>query len=90
VIAIDGTKVQADASHHATRDYEQIAKEILEHADAVDAEEDERFGDAYGDELPEALSTPEGRQRWLRDGRRRLDDKRARRRARSRGRGPSA
>src|SRR3954453_11351909 len=78
VIAVDGTKVQANASHHATRDYEQIAKEILEHADAVDAEEDERFGDARGDELPEALSTPEGRQRWLRDARRRLDDKRAR------------
>src|SRR5215208_3198474 len=78
VIAIDGTKVHANASHHATRDYEQIAKEILEHADAVDAEEDERFGDARGDELPEALSTPEGRQRWLRDARRRLDDKRAR------------
>ena len=77
VIAVDGTKVQANASHHATRDYEQIAKEILEHADAVDAEEDERFGDARGDELPEALSTPEGRQRWLRDAKRRLDERRA-------------
>src|SRR5215203_7487785 len=41
VVAVDGTKVQANASHHATRDYEQIAREILEHADAVDAEEDE-------------------------------------------------
>jgi len=30
VIAIDGTKVHANASHHANRDYEQIAKEILE------------------------------------------------------------
>jgi len=79
VVAVDGTKLQANASHHATRDYEQIAKEILEHADAVDAEEDERFGDARGDdELPEQLSTPEGRQRWLRDARRRLDDTRAR------------
>src|SRR5829696_8556810 len=74
VVAIDGTKLHANASQHATRDYEQIAKEILEHADAVDAEEDERFGDARGDdELPEQLSTPEGRQRWLRDARRRLD-----------------
>src|SRR5919201_3888614 len=78
VIAVDGTKVQANASHHATRDYEQIAREILEHADTVDAEEDERFGAARGDELPEQFSTPEGRQRWLRDARRRLDDKRAR------------
>ncbi len=78
VIAVDGTKIAANASHHATREYEQIAREILEHADAVDAQEDERFGDARGDELPEALSTPEGRQRWLRDARRRLDDQRAR------------
>src|SRR5919202_948508 len=78
VIAVDGTKVQANASHHATRDYEQIAREILEHADAVEAEADEQFGDARGDELPEQLSTPEGRQRWLRDARRRLDERRAR------------
>jgi hypothetical protein len=78
VVAVDGTKVHANASHHATRDYEQIAREILEHADAVDAEEDERFGDARGDELPEQLATPEGRQRWLRDARRRPDERRAR------------
>jgi transposase len=37
VVAVDGTKVHANASHHATRDYEQIAREILEHADAIDA-----------------------------------------------------
>src|SRR5215213_11697295 len=30
VVAIDGTKVHANASQHATRDYEQIAREILE------------------------------------------------------------
>jgi transposase len=78
VVAIDGTKVQASASHHASRDYEQIARETLEHAFAVDAQEDERFGDARGAELPEQLSTPEGRQRWLRDARRRLDERRAR------------
>ena len=85
VIAVDGTKVNANASHHATRDYEQIAREILEHADTVDAEEDERFGDARGDELPEALSTPEGRQRWLRDAGAWMSVARARR-ARSPGR----
>ena len=45
VIAVDGTKVHANASQHATRDYEQIAREILEEADAVDAAEDERFGE---------------------------------------------
>src|SRR5829696_555432 len=52
VIAVDGTKVHANASERATRSYEEIAREILEDAAAVDAEEDERFGDARGDELP--------------------------------------
>jgi hypothetical protein len=76
VIAVDGTKVH-DASHHAARDYEQIAREILEHDEAIDARKTS-FGDARGDELPEPLSTPGDRQRWLRDARRRLDDRRAR------------
>jgi transposase len=52
VIAIDGTKVQANASRHSNRDYEQIAREILAEAEAVDREEHERCGDARGDELP--------------------------------------
>jgi hypothetical protein len=30
VVAVDGTKVHANASERATRDYEQIAREILE------------------------------------------------------------
>ena len=65
VIAIDGTKVHANASERATRDYEQIAREVLAEADAVDREEDERFGERRGDELPEPLATGEGRARWL-------------------------
>jgi transposase len=77
VIAIDGTKVQANASQHATRDYEQIAREILAEADAVDAEEDERFGERRGDELPEQLGTAQGRRGWLREAKRRLDERRA-------------
>ena len=78
VIAVDGTKVHANASERATRGYEAIAREILQDAAAVDAEEDERFGDARGDELPGELATGQGRQRWLRDARRRLDERRAR------------
>ena len=78
VIAVDGTKVHANASERATRSYEEIAREILEDAAAVDAEEDERFGDARGDELPGELATGQGRQRWLRDAKRRLDERRAR------------
>jgi hypothetical protein len=67
VIAVDGTKMHANASERATRSYEEIAREILDDAAAVDAEEDERFGDARGDELPSQLATGQGRQRWLRD-----------------------
>src|SRR5215213_5984197 len=77
VIAIDGTKLHANASQHATRDYEQIAREILEQADAVDREEDERFADKRGDELPSELATAQGRRGWLREAKRRLDAQRA-------------
>jgi transposase len=77
VVAIDGTKVQANASRDATRDYEQIAREILEEAKAVDAAEDELYGQARGDELPPELATAQGRKKWLRAWQRRLDDERA-------------
>jgi hypothetical protein len=77
VVAVDGTKVAANAAPQATRDYEQIAREILAEADAVDAEEDERFGDARGDELPPELQTAQGRRGWLREAKRRLDERRA-------------
>lgn len=77
VIAIDGTKLHANASHHSNRDYGQIAREILEEAKAIDAAEDELYGDARGDELPPELQTNQGRRGWLRDARRRLDEQRA-------------
>ncbi len=37
VIAIDGTKVHANASHHSNLDYEQLAREILKEAGEIDA-----------------------------------------------------
>src|SRR4051795_5226496 len=77
MIAVDGTKLAANAAVQARRDYEQIAREILAEADAVDAEEDERFGDARGDELPAELQTAQGRRGWLREAKRRLDERRA-------------
>jgi transposase len=77
VVAVDGTKVQANACERATRDYEQIAREILEQAAEIDALEDEQFGERRGDELPPAVATREGRQRWLRDAQRRLEQRRA-------------
>jgi transposase len=77
VLAVDGTKVHANASQHQNLDYDQIAKEILAEADAVDRAEDERFGDRRGDELPPELATAQGRRGWLREARRRLDERRA-------------
>jgi transposase len=77
LIAIDGTKVHSNASHHCNLDYEQLAREILQEAAEVDAAEDELFGDARGDELPpEFRSTGELRKR-LREAKQRLDAKRA-------------
>jgi transposase len=77
VLAVDGTKVHANASQHQNLDYDELAKEILAEADAVDRAEDERFGDRRGDELPPELSTAQGRRGWLRDAKRRLDERRA-------------
>jgi transposase len=77
LVAVDGTKVHANASRDATRHYDQIAKEILAEADAVDRSEDEEFGERRGDELPPQLATHQGRRGWLRDARRRLDEQRA-------------
>ena len=57
IIAVDGTNVHANASQHANRDYEQLAREILEEAEETARLEDERFGERRGDELPPQLST---------------------------------
>ena len=38
--------MHANASGHVNLDYEQIAKEILEHAEEIDAAEDEQLGSA--------------------------------------------
>jgi hypothetical protein len=57
VLAIDGTKIHANASQHANVDYEQLAKKILKEAAGIDAAEDEQFGERRGDELPPKLAT---------------------------------
>ena len=77
VVAVDGSKVSANASREATVDYERLAREVIEDARAIDAEEDERFGDRRGDELPPELATSNGRQQWFKAARRWLDDERA-------------
>ena len=77
-VAVDGTRVAANASRDATVDYEQLARTILEEAAEVDAAEDEQFGDRRGDELPEQLRTGYGRQAWLRQAKLGLEQERAR------------
>jgi transposase len=77
IVAVDGTKIAAAATHHATRGYEQIAAEILEEAARTDAAEDELYGEARGDELPEGLRTSGDRRRWLREAKQALEAERA-------------
>ena len=77
VVAVDGTKIAAAATHHATRSYEQIAREILEDAARIDAAEDELYGEARGDELPEGLRTSGDRRKVLREAKQALDAERA-------------
>ncbi len=82
-VALDGTKVKADASKHKAMSYgrmdereaalEAEVARILAEAEAIDQAEDERYGDARGDELPKALRTREGRLRKLREARAALE-----------------
>ena len=65
VVAVDGTKLTASASSDSNVDYDRIAREIIADAIATDEAEDERHGDARGDELPPGLQTEAGRREWL-------------------------
>ncbi len=65
IVAVDGTKLTANASSDSNVDYDRIAREIIEQAIATDRAEDEQFGEKRGDELPEELQTAEGRRAWL-------------------------
>ena len=56
---------------------ERIAREILDEAKAIDAAEDELYGEARGDEPPPEFATDRGRKKWLSEAKRRLDDQRA-------------
>lgn len=68
-LAIDGTKIEANASRLCNRTRAKINEEIdriVAEAVNVDAAEDAQFGLARGDELPEALANPKGRVERLR------------------------
>ena len=86
VVAVDGTKIAADASLKANRTRAQIEAEITAQVDemmaeaaATDAAEDEMFGDRRGDELPDDLADPSSRRRRLDEALEQLKAKQARR-----------
>jgi transposase len=79
LLAIDGTKIAANASWSANRTLEQLETDLAEASAAMlaqaaeaDAAEDAQFGSQRGDELPEPLRTRSGRVERLREARDRL------------------
>jgi transposase len=79
-VAVDGTKLAANAGISANRSYEKIREEVermLAEADAIDAAEDERFGGARGDELPAELADPVTRRERLERAQRELEAEQA-------------
>ena len=89
VVSIDGTRIAGNASPEVNSQFEQIAREIVAEVRATDEAEDEEFGEARGDELPEQLRTPEGRREFFRQAREQMrreqETPRAGRRARAGG-----
>jgi hypothetical protein len=97
-VALDGSKVKANASKHKAMSYglmketekrlrEEVRK-LLNQAEAADKEEDHRYGrDRRGDELPEELQRRETRIARIREAKQALEE-RAREQARSEGKDP--
>jgi hypothetical protein len=73
IVAVDSTKVAANASSVASRTYEQIAAELLAEAAAIDAAEDQQFGEARGDELPPELADARTRRARLREAKQQME-----------------
>jgi transposase len=59
LLAIDGTKMNANAARTQNRTAEQLAAAILAEAAEVDAAEDEVFGEASGNEVPAEMRGPD-------------------------------
>lgn len=83
-VALDGTKVRAQASKRRNLSYRQMEKQeeelrervrqMLEQAAQVDAAEDARYGKGRrGDELPEELATTKKRLAKLREVKRQME-----------------
>jgi len=91
-VALDGTKVQANASKHKAMSYGRMMKSeqeliaeieaMLRRAEETDAAEDELYGkDKRGDELPEELCRRESRLKRLAEARLALEAEAAKRHA---------
>src|SRR5246127_3729633 len=92
-VALDGSKVKANASKHKGMSYGRMredekrlqagGKRLLEQAEKVDADEDARYGrEQSGDELPAELARRETRLEKIREAKRALEE-RAREQAKS-------
>ena len=96
-VALDGTKIKANASKHKAMSYDRMkekeadlraeVKEMMAQAEAADAEEDKRHGDKRGDELPAELARRETRLKVIREAQRALEA-RAREKAAAEGEDP--
>jgi len=77
MVALDGTKVAANAALEANRNHKAIEEEVsrmLAEAKQVDAEEDTLFGpEQRGDELPEGLGRRVERLKRLQEAKSRLE-----------------
>ena len=82
-VALDGTKVKANASKHKAMSHDRMVekeqqlktevRQLLEQAEAADAEEDTRHGkNRRGDELPAELARRETRLKKIREAKRAL------------------
>ncbi len=87
-VAVDGSKVKANASRHKSMTYREMTKQEkrlrreiddwFAEADRVDAYEDELYGpDKRGDELPEGLRRREDRLRAIEEAKKRLEARQA-------------
>jgi transposase len=94
-VALDGTKVKANASKHKAMSYDRMkekerqmraeVKQLLAQAEAADVAEDEQYGaDQHGEELPEELQRRESRLQKIRQAKRALEE-RARQKAEAEG-----
>lgn len=83
-VALDGTKMKANASKHKAMSYQRMGEEekrlrarvneLLAEAEKVDAEEDTKFGvGRRGDELPEELQRAETRLKRIREAKKALE-----------------